>query len=62
MVEKKLLLAFSALSRLTTISLWSKIEKKHPIIHCPTSEEVSEVSERVSAAEGEVSGPEKANE
>ena len=28
----------------------------------PRVSEVSEVSERVSAAEGEVSGPEKANE
>ena len=32
-------------------SLWSKIEKKHrqnshPIIHCPMSEGISEVSER----------------
>ena len=35
----------------TRVALWSKIEKKHrqnshPIIHCPTSEGVSEVSER----------------
>ena len=34
-----------------SLALWSKIEKKHrqnshPIIHCPTSEGVSEVSER----------------
>ena len=37
--------------------LWSKMEKKHRqnsqlIIHIPTSEGVSEVSKRVSAAEG----------
>ena len=39
-------------------------KKKHPIIHCPTSEGVSEVSERASAAEGasEASSPEQANE
>ena len=36
----------------------------HPIIHCPTSEGLSEVCERVSAAEGasEASSPEQANE
>ena len=54
-----------------TQTLWSKIEKKHrqnshPIIHCPMSEGVSEVSgasERVSAAEGlsKASSPEQAN-
>ena len=50
-------------------ALWARIEKKHRInsrliIHCPTSEGVSEVSERVSAAEGasEASSPEQANE
>ena len=38
-------------------------QNSHPIIHCPTSEGVSEVSERVSAAEGasEASSPEQAN-
>ena len=39
-------------------ALWSKIEKKkhrqnsHPIIHCPTSERLSEVSERMSEHSG----------
>ena len=39
-------------------------QNNHPIIHCPTSEGVSEVSERVSAAEGmsEKSSPKQANE
>ena len=43
-------------------------QNSHPIIHCPMSEGVSEVSERaserVSAAEGasEASSPEQANE
>ena len=39
-------------------------ENSHPIIHFPTSEGVSEVSERVSAAEGarEANSPEEANE
>ena len=38
-------------------------QNSHPIIHYPTSEGVSEVSERVSAAEGasEASSPEQAN-
>ena len=48
--------------------LWTRTEKNrtnnYPIIHCPTSEGVSEVSERASAAEGasEASSPEQANE
>ena len=39
-------------------------QNSYPIIHCPTSEGVSEVSERASAAEGasEASSPEQANE
>ena len=48
-----------------TMALWSKTGKKHrqnshSIIHCPTSERVSEVS----AAEGasKASSPEQANE
>ena len=45
---------------------WKKTQTKYsyPIIHCPTSEGVSEVSELVSAAEGasEASSPEQANE
>ena len=44
-----------------TVVLWSKIEKKHrqnshPINHCPTSEGMSEVSERASERTSERSG------
>ena len=42
-------------------TLWSKIGKNrqnsHPIIHCPTSEGVSKVSERCERANGRASGP-----